>query len=219
MAIADYSTLVAAIKTWCARNDSVFSAQIPNFVRMAEERIYNGVGEKGDGNPLYSPPLRSKAMEAETTITLTNGEGTIPDDVLLPRKLYRPNDQRGITYIQPERFDAVDAATSSGLPVYYTIEGSTIRVVPSSGAETLTFAYYQRQPDLTSSAPTNNVLLAHDMIYLEACLVPAFTFIQAADQAVSHAAICRSLIQGANRTASAMRYAGPLRVRHRQPIP
>lgn len=55
MAITEYTSLVAAIKVWCARQDSVFSAQIPNFVAMAEDRIYDGYGMKGEAT--YSPPL------------------------------------------------------------------------------------------------------------------------------------------------------------------
>lgn len=217
MAIADYSTLVAAIKTWCARSDSVFSAQIENFIGLAESRIYDGYGEKGE--PAYSPPLRTKALETTGTITLTDGSGTVPTDFLQARKLYRSGDQSGITFIPPERFDTVDAATGSGLPVYYTVEGSTISVVPSSGAETISLLYYRRLDPLSSGNPSNALLLSHDMIVLSAALYEAFSFMQAAEQALGHAARCRSMIQGANKTAAALRYAGPLRVRHRQPIP
>ena len=36
MAIADYDSLVAAIKSYAARSDSTFSARIPDFVALAE---------------------------------------------------------------------------------------------------------------------------------------------------------------------------------------
>ncbi len=219
MAISEYSSLVAAIKTWCARSDSVFNAQIDNIILMGEERLYSGFGRPGE--PLYSPALRTKVMETSETITLTDGVGTIPDDFLAARKLYRSGDENGITFMPPERFATINAASGSGVPVYYTVEGSTLKIVPASSADELTLSYYQRPPHLTTAAPdnVNAVLLEHSMIYLEACLVAAFTFIQAADQVMAHAGICRSFIQGANATAAALKYAGPLRVRHRQPIP
>jgi hypothetical protein len=216
MAVTEYDSLTAAIKIWCARSDSVFSAQVPNFVSMGEDRIYDGYGTKGEAS--YSPPLRSRHMEATTSIAVTSGSGTLPDDVIEPRKLYRPGDECGITYITPERWSAVEANSSTGTPVYYTIEAGTIKVVPSA-TTTLSMLYYKRHPAITASYKEGPAILAHGNIYLEAALYEAFSFMQAVDMALAHAARCRSLIVGANRSAVAMRFAGPLRVRMRQPIP
>jgi len=217
VAIADYSTLVASIKSWCARSDSTFSAQIPTFIGIGEERIYDGAGEPGQ--PDYSPPLRTKAMEATGTVTLTDGAGTLPSDALAVRKIYRPGDAAGITYVTPERWAAISQGTGSGVPVYYTVEGSTIKVVPSSSGETLNLLYCKRWPAITTGNPTGPVLAAHGYIYLEAALFEAFSWMQEVELALGHAARCRSMVQGANKTAGAMRYPGPLRVRHRVPIP
>ena len=216
MAITEYSSLVADIKVWCARSDSVFSAQIPNFVVMAEERIYNGYGVKGD--PAFSPPLRTKAMETTGTVAMTDGVGTLPDDILAPRKIYRSSDEVGMTYIQPERWETVSAISGAGTPCFYTIEGGTIKVTPSS-SDTLTLLYYKRWDAIAVGNPTGPIIEDHGMIYLEACLYEAFSFTQSVDLALAHAARCRSMIMGANKSAFALRYSGPLRVRHRQPIP
>lgn len=216
MAITEYTSLVAAIKVWCARSDSVFSAQIPNFVAMAEDRIYDGYGMKGE--PTYSPPLRTKAMEAMATVAITDGSGTLPTDILEARKIYRATDEAGLTYIPPERWSTVAAGAGAGVPFYYTIEGGTIKVTPTNSDE-LSLLYYKRWDDITVGNPSGPIIEDHGMIYLEACLYEAFSFTQAVDLAVAHAARCRSLIMGANKSAAALRYSGPLRVRHRQPIP
>lgn len=216
MAITEYTSLVAAIKVWCARSDSVFSAQIPNFVAMAEDRIYDGYGMKGEAT--YSPPLRTKAMEATGTVAITDGTGTLPTDILEPRKIYRSSDEAGLTYIPPERWSTVNAIEAAGTPAFYTIEGGTIKVTPTN-SDDLSLLYYKRWPDITLGNPDGPIIEDHGMIYLEACLYEAFSFTQAVDLAVAHATRCRSLILGANKSAAALRYSGPLRVRHRQPIP
>ncbi len=216
MAITEYTSLVAAIKVWCARSDSVFSAQISTFVEMAEDRIYDGYGMKGE--PTYSPPLRTKAMEATATVAITDGSGTLPTDILEARKIYRSSDQVGLTYIPPERWSTVDAIEGAGTPAFYTIEGGTIKVTPSN-SDDLSLLYYKRWPDITVGNPEGPIIEDHGMIYLEACLYEAFSFTQAVDLAMAHAARCRSMIMGANKSAFALRYSGPLRVRHRQPIP
>jgi hypothetical protein len=216
MAVTEYDTLVATTKVWCARSDSVFSAQIPNFIGMAEDRIYDGYGVPGE--PAYSPPMRSVNMESTATVTMTNGVGPMPTDLLEPRKLYRPSDEVGITYIAPERYSVVNASAGAGVPAYYTIEAGSIKVTPSTVAS-LSLLYYKRFPAITSDNKNGTIIAAHGMIYLEAVLYEAFSFIQSVDLALAHATKCRSLIMGVNKSASTFRHGGPLRVRHRQPIP
>lgn len=217
MAITEYDSLVAAVKSWCARNDSTFSAQIPNFVALAEERLYVGAG-LNEQDPIYSPPLRSKVMEVSGTITITDGEGPLPDDLLVPRKLYRASDLAGITYMPPERFDVLNAGVGTGTPVYYTIEGSTLKVTPAT-ADTIGIAYYGRYAAITSSNKAGNLISEHGLIYLEASLYEAFAWMQEQDLALAHVARCRSMVQGVNRTAAGARFTGPLRRRQRVPIP
>jgi hypothetical protein len=65
MAIADYTTLRAAVLSYAARSDSAFTAMFPTFVSLTEARIYDGAGRPGED--VYSPPLRSRAMEASTS--------------------------------------------------------------------------------------------------------------------------------------------------------
>ena len=216
MAIADYDSLVAAIKSYAARSDRVFSARIPDFVGLAEDRLYNGSGEPGD--PTYTAPVRSKALEAADTITLTAGVGTIPDDALELRRLYRADDRIGITYQPPERLSMLEANATGTLPVYFTVVGSELRTAPAYDGD-LSIDYYKRYDPVTSSATTGVLLSAHSLLYLEACLFEAFSFMQEVELAMAHLAKLRGMIAGVNRTAAALRYSGPLRTRPRVVFP
>lgn len=215
MAIADYSTLVAAVKRYAARSDSTFSAAIPDFVGLAEERLYNGHGDPGD--PLYSPALRSSVMETSGTITVTDGAGPIPNDYLAMRKVSRSGDTLGLKYLAPERYEVQTQIETAGTPVWYTISGSTLSVVPVWDGD-IEVIYWKRHTAITASNATGPLLTAHGLLYLEATLIEAFSFLQAGELAIGHATKLKGLVSGANRSASDLRFSGPLRVYQRVPI-
>lgn len=216
MAIDSYSTLKNALQTYAARPDSVFGNMVPTFVELAEARIYDGAGEPGDD--IYSPPLRSSAMEVTGTVTMTSGVGAVPTTALEVRKLYVEDQLSGITFQTPERFHELNENASAGTPVYYTVEAGEIKTTPAFTGDLL-LTYYRRYDAITSSNVTGPLLTAHGVIYLEACLFEAFTFLQEGQLAGAHLLKVRSLIAGANRTAGSLRYPGPLRVRSRLVFP
>lgn len=216
MSVADYDTLRSAVLSYAARSDSTFTAMFPTFVALAEERLYNGGGKPGDD--LYSPPLRSKAMEVASTITITSGSGTWPDDVCDVRKISRSGDTQGLVYMTPERI-AVELAryASTGLPLYYTIEGETIKVAPSSDT-TLDVLYFAQYPAITASNTAGQLIVAHGLLYLHLCLFEAFAWMQEEALAVAHFTKARSMIEGANQRANSGRTPGPVQIRPRRII-
>lgn len=214
--IIDYDTLVASVRRYCARSDSTFNAAMPDFVAMAEERLYNGFGDLGE--PLYSQAIRSKTTEATGTIAFTSGVGTLPDDYLSMRKIYRPGDTFGLKYMPPERADIQDALEAAGTPLYFTIEASSITLIPS-WTGTLNVLYYKRHAAITSSNTTGALIQAHGLAYLEATLIEAFSWMQDEQLAVGHAAKLRGLVSGINKQANDLRFSGPLRIRQRVPMP
>lgn len=215
--ITDYGSLKTAIQTWTARTDSVMGNQVPVFVEMAEARLYNGAGEKGDD--LYTPPLRSQAMEATATVTLTSGVGTMPTTALAVRSVYQDGDLEGLTYITPERF-AVFAAnnTAGGGGIFYTVEDGQIKITPTDSTDILV-SYYQQFDAITPTNTTGALLTAHPTLYLTACLFEAFSFMQDPALALGHIARLRTMLAGANRTAAAVRAPAALRIRVRNHIP
>lgn len=217
MAITTYTDLVAAVKRYCARSDSTFSAAIPDFVGLAEERLYNGHGSD-DSDPLYSDPIRSAVMETDGTITVTDGVGTLPSDYLLMRRIWRDGDPLGLKYMSPERADVQNVIESAGTPVWYSVRAASISVVPSWTGD-LSITYYKRFDPITSTNASGAMIETHGLAYLEATLIEAFAFLQDGELAVSHAAKLRGLVRGINRSATELRFSGPLRVRQRVNIP
>lgn len=215
--ITDYGSLKTAIQTWTARTDSVMGNQVPLFVEMAEQRLYDGSGKPGD--ELYTPPLRSQTMETTGTITLTDGVGSMPANTLAVRRIYQDGDLDGLTYITPERWSVFSAAnTAGGGGIYYTVDDGVIKVTPTDSTD-LMISYYQSFDPVTPANPTSALLTAHSTLYLSACLFEAFSFMQDPALAAGHISRLRSQIAGANQTATAMRMPTALRIRVRNHIP
>jgi hypothetical protein len=218
MAITDYAGLVEGVQKWCARSDTTFTNRIPDFVAMAEDRIYNGADLEMQG-PLYSPPLRSSVLEVTDTLTFVAGEATLPQGFLGARKLFRSGDRIGLVYQPPERFAVRSAYSSGGDPAFFTIEAGILKLNPSYDGD-LEVTYWSRLAALTVEASSNALLLAHPMIYLSATLFEAFSFVQEPDLALGHVTRLRAAVDGANKTANAIRISGAsLRVQPRNFIP
>lgn len=215
MSIADYSSLRSAVLSYAARSDSRFTAQFSNFLQLAEQRMYEGSGDPGD--PTYTPALRTRAMEVSTDITITDGVGTWPDDVLEVRKIFRDGDTEGLSYMKPERLAVELERYPSGNPLYYTIEGSEIKIAPG-GDETLTVSYYGEYDPITDTNTAGPLIVAHGLIYLELCLFEAFAWMQDQELAMGHLTKGRAMIEGANRRAQAGRTPGQMRSRPRRVI-
>lgn len=215
--ITDYASLKSAVQVWAVRPDTVFGNQVPLFVEMAEARLYNGAGQPGD--EVYTPPLRTSVMEVTATVTLTAGVATMPTTALEIRRLYREDDDYGMTYETPERFKVFAANnTTAGDSIFYTVEAGQILTAPIM-TDSLLMSYYRSYDPITTSNTTGPLIAAHGTLYLEACLFEAFTFLQEGALAGAHLIRLRSLITGANRTASSIRAPGPKRIRIRNNIP
>lgn len=65
MAITTYAELVTAIQTYTADNSTATTAQIDDWIRLAEFRIFYG-----SGDPIMSRPLRHRLMETSTQLTV-----------------------------------------------------------------------------------------------------------------------------------------------------
>lgn len=216
MSVSDFTSLRSALQVWAVRPDSVFSGQVPIFIQACESRLYDGGGEVG--SELYTPPLRSAAMEVTGTVTMTAGVGSLPSNALELRKVYVDDQKSGITYLPPERWDEKNENASAGTPVYYTVEAGSLKVSPAFTG-TVNVLYWRRYDAVTQAAPTNAMISAHGDLYLQGCLFEAFTFLQEGQAAAAYLARLRSGIDGANRTAANLRYPGPKRVHSRLVFP
>lgn len=113
----NYAQLVTAIEDYTETTESVFVSQIPNFVQLAEERIYNTVD---------LPSLRKNVTG---TLTTNNKYLSMPDDFLSVFSLAVINAAGEYEYLLNKDVNfirqAYPAPTDTGIPKYYAIFGPT----------------------------------------------------------------------------------------------
>lgn len=148
MAIATYSDLQTTVANYLARSD--LTAQIPDFIRLAEIRLRRD--------------LRIRQMMNAATTATTGGDATValPADFLEVRDLVvQSNPVRPINYISPSVFSRNARVTESGVPTDYTILATEFKFAPvPDSAYTIEIVYYAA-PDYLSSSNTSNVFLAN----------------------------------------------------------
>jgi hypothetical protein len=154
MAIASHSDLVTAIATFAWRSDDAgFLAAIPTFIGLAEER--------------FNRELRVRWMEASETITITDGEGDLPDDYIVYRNVVAgtcPLEAVEPTWMQKKGF-------SEGS--FFSVSGNKIRVYAPG---TVVLDYYQRIPALGCDTTSNWLLEKYPSLYLYGSLLEAAPF-------------------------------------------
>ena len=111
----NYAQLVTAIEDYTETTESVFVSQIPNFVQLAEERIYNTVD---------LPSLRKNVTG---TLTINNKYLSTPGDFLSVFSLAVINAAGEYEYLLNKDVNFIRQAytqpTDTGIPKYYAIFG------------------------------------------------------------------------------------------------
>lgn len=148
MAITTYSDLQSTIANYLARSD--LTAQIPDFIRLAETRLRRD--------------LRIRQMMNSATTSTVGGDSTValPSDFLEVRDLIvQTNPVQPINYISPSVFSRNARTTQSGLPRDYTILATEFKFAPiPDTAYTLEILYYAT-PTFLSSTNSSNAFLAN----------------------------------------------------------
>ena len=169
MALATYTDLQASIANWAHRSD--LTALMPDFVTLAEARI--------------SRDLRLRQQITSTTLAATAGVQTvaIPADWLEFENLtVVASPDRQLVYVPVEHMDSRYDSMDVGIPVVYTIEGSSILLAPKpDAAYPLSVFYYARFPSIITNS-TNWLLTNHPSIYLFSCLIEVFSYLQNSDE-------------------------------------
>jgi hypothetical protein len=158
MAIGTYAQLQTAMSAWLDRD---LSSQYPDFIALFEAQV--------------NRKLRVRPQITTATITITAGSGTLPTDYLEHKRVtWQGNPTRELTYASPSYLSAINAASVSASPIYFTIEGNTIKVGPLDNTS-LVMAYSQKVPALAVTDP-NWLLTSHPDGYLFGSLTMAATF-------------------------------------------
>lgn len=204
MIFSTLGDLKDAVRSECERvNNPKFDDALPRMIAAAESRLYNGAGE-----PMRSAPLRVRAMETSTALTLGDGVASLPADFLQAKRLYWAGDPKTYpTYVVPQTFFVNRSTESSGSPTSYTIDAGTLYVSPSVSG-TITLYYYQKPAALDDEADTNAVLQAHPMAYFYAVLVEAYGYLRNPDLMRQSFASYVSLVSGLTESEATAKRGG-----------
>lgn len=188
MALNNYSNLKAAIIRWADNED--LSCVIDDCIQLCEGEFYS----EGDET------LRVREMEVESIAALDGAdELSLPDGYLEPREFSTTyNDIKyNFEYVTPEE---LRPTTITGLPGYFTIT-DRIRFdrTPTEPLD-IKMTYLGRLESLSSSSPTNTILMNYPNIYLFGSVAKAFLFSAEEDKAALWQAKFTGAIVAANKT-------------------
>ena len=148
MAFTSYTTLKTKIAEYLARTD--LDAQIPDFIRLAEERLRR--------------ELRIRQMLKVATASTTASDSTVslPADFLAMKEMHLDTTPVStLTFQTTSNFFRNARVTDSGKPVHYTLLGSEFQFAPIPDSNyTLRMVYYYK-PDLLSDSNPSNLFLAN----------------------------------------------------------
>jgi hypothetical protein len=158
MSIGTYAELRTAVAAWLKRTD--LTAQIPDFIRLAEVRIKSLV-DLG-------------ALETTATLATTPDSPTIalPADFKNPIALWIDDidPQEQLTQLLPQALPYYDTPNR---PQYWAIDGADIRFqCPADAAYPIKFRYSQLF-ELSDANPTNSILTGFPDVYLFGALAEA----------------------------------------------
>lgn len=181
MAISNYGELKSAIAGWTERSD--LTARIPDFIALAERRIFRG----SDG----SHPLQTPANETKRTFSNYDAEVglCIPDDYLKLKNitwdgcpLERISDQQYLAWAcRPDTRTNNGTVQPAGQPRYFARYACKFFVYPFPPVDTdelLQLNYWQDQSgQLVNDADANPILTICPGAYLFGSLVEAEGFL------------------------------------------
>lgn len=204
-----YATLAdlhTAISTELVRvGDSAVTARLPEFVKLAEARIFNG------DETIGAAPVRCREMETRATLTFTDGVSATPANFLEARRMtWNGAIPSRLKYTEPDAFySSVYVATpqASGYPLLFTIEGTIVDILPRASG-TASMSYYAKPAALTLPGDTNTVLSTHGQLYLFSALIDGYSWLRNTPKRDESVMRYQGALAGVNHAAARARYAG-----------
>jgi hypothetical protein len=227
MLLGTYNNFNTEMQAWMGRTDTYLTSRFDTFIGAAENRLFNGYGEKAD--PLFSEPLRCQAMEVTTQLEFTapSGTATLPSDFLEARAVYINGTTVGgpspgsaqdnttqPTFEPAQRFFEETKQTAWGVPITFTVTGNTITVAAGWAGE-LTLVYMQRPPAVTNAAQSNPLSLAYPYAWFWAIMIEAQEWERNDDEAARHVRKLRPHITALNNAARRAKRGAPTQAQMR----
>ena len=168
----NYATLVTLVQQYCESTESSFVANIPTFVQLAEERIYNSV---------QIPAIRRNQIG---TLTPNNKYLTMPPDWLSTFSLAVINPvtnaqefllDKDVNFIRQSFPDPDD----TGVPKYYAIfDKNTFILGPTPDSNYQVEMHYYYYPESIVTAGTTWVGDNFETVLLYGTLREAYTYLK-----------------------------------------
>lgn len=168
----NYSTLVTLIQQYCESTESSFVANIPTFVQLAEERVYNTV---------QIPAIRRNQIG---TLSANNKYLTMPSDWLATFSLAVINPvtnaqefllDKDVNFIRQSYPDPDD----TGVPQYYAIfDKNTFILGPTTDAAYSVEMHYYYYPESIVTAGTTWLGDNYETVLLYGSLREAYTYLK-----------------------------------------
>lgn len=166
----NYATLAQLIEEYVENDETSFVDNIPNFVKLAEERIYRYV---------KVPNLRASAT---LTATINDQNLALPSDFVKPDSLTVVVSGVSTNLIakDPDFLrEAYPTAATTGVPVYYAVfDNDTIKVAPTPGVAYSLTLTYTAKPASIVTASTNWLGDNAEQALLYGSLIEAYTYLK-----------------------------------------
>lgn len=167
--ITDYGSLKAHLADTLNRDD--LTSVIPQFVEFAMADLNRKLR------------VRQQMVRAQGDVFSGNDKIRLPANFLAMRNIQVNTDPiRGLEYATPERMDELRQSYNGGAngePVYYTVMGDNIFVVPTpDGTYQLEIGYYRDIPTLTTDSDTNFLITDHPDLITYGSLMHSAPYLQ-----------------------------------------
>lgn len=191
--IATYQALCSKVQDFLVRRgDDEVIRQIPTYIQLAEADMNRRV--------------RHWRMQAVADQTATDGILALPGDWLEAVSVHAG---AALSFLPVTQLDDLAESTGSD-PVYYTVRGSNIEIMPEySGA--VKHTYYQRIPALTATDNTNWMLAYNPDCYLYGALIHSAPHLQEDARIATWSSLYDAAIDRSN--SDGRGNSGPMRMR------
>lgn len=189
LAFEDYTELTDAIADWMNRSD--LSGAVQSMVALAEARMRRELA------PFFG--------ELSESIICTDGEGGLPDDFSIARRVVY--DTRALDNVSA--VGAYNITSTLAEPYAYSIEKGFLKLWPAVDA-TVTLLYQPTIPQLSEASPTNDILSAHPDLYFYGAMMFAEGYVANDMRAATFAQLFDSALADVKTYLTRQRYGGPL---------
>lgn len=191
VSITDYNSLLAASADWLNRAD--LTDQLPAFVALSETQ--------------FNREMRVRDMMVRADATSNAENVQLPDDWLEHYSLIVPPGPppapqgfmpKPLRYMSERESNEVKAKMfgAAGIPTGYTVIGNMIELVPAPNDNVdLKMVYYQRIPSLSTTNPTNWLIVKSPDLYLYSTLLQAMPYLKDDNRAQTWAGIRSAIME------------------------